>query len=101
MLEAGQYYAYGSYLVQPGKGEVSFVSPDAQGDLGHISLSNNVGDQALEQAAKKICNLKCGLCPIQEENFSGCSVACHEEVRPWQCWVVHFKRLAGHSSRSL
>ncbi|MCI5208444.1 MAG: hypothetical protein D3910_06540 [Candidatus Electrothrix sp. ATG2] len=49
---------------------------------------------ALEKAAKIICNMKVGLCPIHEENFSGCHCTCHDEVRPWQCWVAHLKNAA-------
>jgi len=44
---------------------------------------------ALEKAAKMICNLKSGLCPMREENFSGCPRACTEDTRPWQCWVAY------------
>jgi len=49
---------------------------------------------ALEKAAKIICNMKVGLCPIQEENFSGCHCTCNDEVRPWQCWVAHLKSVS-------
>ncbi|WP_339135403.1 MAG: hypothetical protein WGN25_17835 [Candidatus Electrothrix sp. GW3-4] len=48
-------------------------------------------ERALEKAAKMICTLKCGLCPIREENFSGCPWQCTEETRPWQCWVAHLQ----------
>ena len=48
---------------------------------------------ALEKAAKMICNLKSGLCPMREEHFSGCPWACTEDIRPWQCWVVYFREL--------
>ncbi|WP_456473367.1 hypothetical protein [Desulfolithobacter sp.] len=48
-------------------------------------------ERALEKAAKLICNLKCGLCPIREPDFSGCPFACTEDIRPWQCWVSHLK----------
>ncbi|MCW5210924.1 hypothetical protein VU03_04265 [Desulfobulbus sp. N3] len=51
---------------------------------------------ALEKAAKMICTMKIGLCPLHEENFSGCHCTCHEEIRPWQCWVIHFKSIAEH-----
>ena len=53
-------------------------------------------ERALEKAAKIICTTKCGLCPIQEEKFSGCPVACDEETHPWQCWVVHLRQLAAN-----
>ena len=49
---------------------------------------------ALEKAAKMICTMKVGVCPIHEENFSGCHCTCHEEIRPWQCWVIHLKKIA-------
>ena len=49
---------------------------------------------ALEKAAKMICTLKLGLCPVQEENFSGCPCSCHEEIVPWQCWILHLKDIA-------
>ncbi len=94
MENNGHYYSYGSYLVQPGSGERSYNSADSQGDLGHLLLSDHVHDLALEKAAKKICTLKCGLCPLKEEDFFGCQVPCHEDIRPWQCWVAHFKKLA-------
>lgn len=48
---------------------------------------------ALKKAAKIICGLKCGLCPMREENFSGCPYPCTEDVRPWQCWVEHIREL--------
>jgi hypothetical protein len=98
MPRVGHYYAYGSYLVQPGQGDESFTAAEAQGDLGHLSIGGFLDEKALEHAAKKICNLQCGLCPIREEDFAGCPVTCHEEVRPWQCWVAHFRRRAGHAA---
>lgn len=53
-----------------------------------------VSELALEKAAKIICGLKCGLCPMREENFSGCPWACHEATLPWQCWVIHLQELS-------
>ena len=50
---------------------------------------------ALEKAAKIICGLKLGLCPVQEKDFSGCPCTCHEEVLPWQCWMIYIKNTAG------
>jgi len=52
--------------------------------------------RALEEAAKMICTLKCGRCPLREETFRGCPGECSEEVRPWQCWVAHFMEQAGN-----
>lgn len=94
MHEKVRYYSYGRYLIRSEERGGFFDEAAAQGDLGHVSLHGHNADQALEKAAKKICNLKCGLCPIKEEDFTGCPATCHEEIRPWQCWVAHFKKLA-------
>ncbi|WP_446009204.1 hypothetical protein [Candidatus Electrothrix sp.] len=51
-------------------------------------------EPALEKAAKMICTLKYGLCPIREENFSGCPWTCSEDTRPWQCWIAHLREVA-------
>ena len=53
-------------------------------------------EEALEKAAKVICNLKCGFCPVQEENFTGCPDECHETTLPWKCWVFHLKQMAAN-----
>ncbi len=45
--------------------------------------------RALVRAAKMICELKSGLCPLRERDFTGCPHACTEDIRPWQCWVAH------------
>ncbi|BCO10242.1 hypothetical protein GF1_26180 [Desulfolithobacter dissulfuricans] len=56
-----------------------------------MSHTYDLTEKALEKAAKLICSLKCGLCPIREPDFSGCPFACTEDIRPWQCWVRHLK----------
>jgi hypothetical protein len=56
--------------------------------------NNNVSETALIHAAKIICNLKCGLCPMQEDNFSDCTYTCNEDIRPWQCWVAYLKEIS-------
>ncbi len=48
-------------------------------------------EYSLEHAAKMICNLKCGLCPVREERFRGCPSECTEDIRPWRCWVAFLK----------
>ena len=53
----------------------------------------DAAEHALESAAKFICNLKCGLCPLREKDFQGCPYECNEDVGPWQCWVAYFKGL--------
>jgi hypothetical protein len=52
----------------------------------------------LEKAAKIICTMKLGLCPLLEENFSGCPSVCHEDVLPWQCWVSYLLETAADFS---
>jgi hypothetical protein len=46
-------------------------------------------ERALEKAAKMICTLQYGRCPVQEEHFPGCPCVCHEDILPWQCWVSY------------
>ncbi len=94
MQENSRYYSYGSYLILAAPRAEVFDTAEAQGDLGHLRFPGHDSGQALERAAKKICNLKCGLCPLREEDFTGCSMTCHEEIKPWQCWVEHFQKLA-------
>ena len=52
---------------------------------------SSVDSMALVRAAKVICDLKSGLCPINEAGFSGCPFVCGEDTRPWQCWVVYLR----------
>ncbi|MGV1100511.1 hypothetical protein ACUUL3_14040 [Thiovibrio sp. JS02] len=49
------------------------------------------GDAALEKAAKYICTMKCGKCPMAAEKVQ-CPKACTMETLPWQCWVAYFKK---------
>ncbi len=51
-------------------------------------------EKALEKAAKIICTLKHGYCPMQEPDFKGCPCVCHEDVLPWQCWTLHLRAQA-------
>jgi hypothetical protein len=51
-------------------------------------------ERALEKAAKMICTMKLGLCPLRESNFTGCPSLCQEDTLPWQCWVAHFRQIA-------
>lgn len=59
------------------------------------SQSTNQHSTALEIAAKYICTIKCGLCPMAVENFP-CPQACTMDVRPWQCWVAYFTQKLTH-----
>lgn len=56
-------------------------------------------NEALIDAAKYICTLKCGRCPMAVEKFP-CPQLCTLEVRPWQCWIAYFQKeqqpLSGH-----
>jgi hypothetical protein len=45
--------------------------------------------KALDDAAKYICTMKYGLCPMAAEKFP-CPQTCTQEIRPWQCWVTYF-----------
>jgi hypothetical protein len=49
--------------------------------------------QALEKAAKYICNIKDGLCPMVVEKMV-CRKVCPLDTLPWQCWLTHFKQQA-------
>ena len=46
--------------------------------------------KALKKAAKYICNLKEGLCPMVVEK-SECNTICSLETVPWQCWLALFR----------
>lgn len=54
-----------------------------------MRINRKKTEHALEKAAKMICTMKLGACPLQEDNFSGCPSNCHVNVLPWQCWVTH------------
>lgn len=56
-------------------------------------------DLALEMAAKYICTLKSGMCPMTEENFT-CRTECDLETRPWQCWIDFFKKKTGPTTET-
>ena len=59
-----------------------------------VAKKEGLSDRALAEAAKMICTMKCGRCPLKEKTFWGCPGECTEEVRPWQCWVAHLRELA-------
>lgn len=46
--------------------------------------------KALEEAAKYICTMKCGMCPMAVEKFP-CPQTCTLEILPWQCWITYFR----------
>ena len=48
--------------------------------------------KGLERAAKYICNLLDGLCPMVVEHYP-CPVICNLDTLPWHCWIDYF--LAG------
>ncbi len=50
--------------------------------------------KTLEMAAKYICNLRDGLCPMVVENYR-CLSACGPETQPWRCWIDHFQTVSG------
>jgi len=54
---------------------------------------NDIDNKALEKAAKYICRVKCGLCPITEKGFE-CPEKCSMSTVPWRCWFIYFCRQA-------
>lgn len=46
---------------------------------------------ALAKAAKYVCTIKCGSCPMVVERFP-CPVECTQQTMPWHCWLVYFKK---------
>ncbi|MBW6520506.1 MAG: hypothetical protein K0A99_05765 [Desulfoarculaceae bacterium] len=48
-------------------------------------------NEALTNAAKHICTLKCGMYPMAVEKFPYPQV-CTLEVKPWQCWIAYCQR---------
>jgi hypothetical protein len=59
-----------------------------------LRINRKKTEHALEKAAKMICTMKLGACPLQEDNFSGCVSNCHADVLPWQCWVAHLVNIS-------
>ena len=57
------------------------------------TVINSPDDLVLEKAAKYICNVKCGLCPMVVEG-TPCFQKCGLDTLPWQCWLFYFKELA-------
>lgn len=45
---------------------------------------------ALEKAAKYICTLLDGLCPMAAEGHA-CPTECTLDTVPWQCWISYFR----------
>ena len=50
--------------------------------------------KALEMAAKYICNLQDGRCPMVVDNYR-CLSACAQDTQPWRCWIDHFMNASG------
>ena len=50
---------------------------------------NTAQARALERAAKYICTINCGRCPMVVEGFP-CPQRCTLRTRPWQCWLAFF-----------
>ncbi|MBU0961782.1 MAG: hypothetical protein KKD01_07760 [Proteobacteria bacterium] len=59
----------------------------------------SIEEKALIKAAKLICNLKSGVCPMYEPDFLGCPHTCNEDIRPWQCWVSYLTTLVSNKGR--
>jgi hypothetical protein len=70
--------------------------------LGEVDMEENsvlADRQALEKAAKYICNLKDGLCPMVVEKIE-CRTVCTLETLPWECWLALFKEIAATNQDS-
>jgi hypothetical protein len=55
-----------------------------------MMTQSEIERKALEKAAKYICTMKCGLCPMVVENMP-CPQECDLETRPWRCWFAYFQ----------
>lgn len=51
---------------------------------------DNLNERALVMAAKHICTILDGLCPMVVEKVP-CRASCDLDTLPWQCWVEHFR----------
>ena len=92
MVETRQHYSYGHYLLLPEKALYTAGTGRILAQLGLPRASGtSLAEKALIEAAKYICTMKCGMCPLREEDFAGCQVECHDEIRPWQCWVDYLQ----------
>lgn len=54
---------------------------------------NSLDERTLEMAAKYICTMLDGLCPMVVEKTS-CLTTCDLDTLPWQCWIDHFREKA-------
>ena len=64
-----------------------------------VVTSNRPDDEALTKAAKYVCTLKCGRCPMIVEGFA-CPTKCSLSTIPWQCWLAYFKTNIQHAQAS-
>lgn len=55
--------------------------------------------KALEAAAKYICNLQDGRCPLVMDDYR-CQSACAMDTQPWRCWIDHFLTATGVQERT-
>ena len=67
-----------------------FLDADHKADLEQQQL-------ALEQAAKYICSLQWGKCPMAVNKFP-CPEVCGADTRPWKCWISYFLHLSQNTS---
>ncbi len=56
-------------------------------------------EKTLEIAAKYLCNLLDGRCPLVVENHP-CPTECGPETLPWHCWIRYFQAALAKSRRS-
>ena len=56
-------------------------------------------EKALEIAAKYLCNLLDGRCPLAVEKYP-CPTECGPETLPWRCWINYFQAALARSRQS-
>ena len=54
---------------------------------------DSLNESALELAAKQICTMLDGLCPMVVEKIP-CLATCDLDTLPWHCWMGHFREKA-------
>jgi hypothetical protein len=82
------------------EGQVSRWGQATPGEFGvdRHEFENGECEKVLEMAAKYICNLLDGLCPMVVEKHP-CPANCTLATLPWHCWIDYFQ--AGAAARKV
>ena len=54
---------------------------------------------SLEKAAKYICTILDGMCPMAAERYA-CPTVCTLDTVPWQCWISYFREQEAAAERN-